>query len=109
MNTIWQTIITLAAIKPAANRPQARDTSVMPRIKRSIGERFPLAPAKRIGGFNRRSSCSVSFHRQRFIDQLLAVGHFARELFIGAVLRDLQPRVVFGGTQGGDLDVVLLE
>src|SRR5712691_9255328 len=102
-------IATLAAIRPAANTPQICDSSVTPRMNRSIGR--PLVPARQVtaGGSVRRPRPIRLFDRERLVDQLLAVGNFGGELLVGAVLGDLDPGVVFRRGQGRDLDIVLLE
>src|SRR5262245_742740 len=109
MNTISQTITTLAASKPAANTPQICESSVTPRTNRSMYR--PLSPVTRRPAVGPpvvaiRSSL---FDRERLVDQLLSVGNFGGELFVGAVLSDLDPGVVFRRRQGDHLDIVFLE
>src|SRR3954462_156975 len=108
MITISHTTTTLAATKAAANIPHACEMRVMPRINRSIGVYLNTCE-KTAGGNPASRSRPELLHCERFVDQFLAVGHFTRELLVGAVLRDLEPGLVFGRGKGGDLDVVLLE
>src|SRR4051795_9797183 len=49
------------------------------------------------------------FHRKRRVDEPLTVGDLARELLVGALLRDLDPGIVLLRSEGRDLDIVLLE
>src|SRR5690349_14414307 len=86
-NTISQTTTTLSAINPAAKTPVAWESLRTAAMKRS----------------------ATLLHAQRFVDELLAVGHFLRELRVRALARDLEPRVVLGRRERDDFDVVLLE
>src|SRR5262245_7354428 len=108
MNTISQTITTLAASKPAANTPQICESSVTPRTNRSIYR--PLIPGHTTTvGPPVVAIPSFLFDGERFVDQLLSVGNFGGELLVGAFLGDLDPGVVFRRREGDHLDIVLLE
>src|SRR5262245_54850038 len=110
MNTISQTITTLAAISPAAKTTQICEISVTPRMKMSMyapsGPRT-RRPAGRPAG--RLRSGAALLDRERLVDQLLAIRYFGGELLIGAVLRDLDPGLVFLGRQRDHFDIVLFE
>src|SRR5438874_9855204 len=56
-----------------------------------------------------RLAATALLDRERFVDQLLAVRDFLRELLVGALLRDGDPVVVLGRRERHDLDVMLLE
>src|SRR5262245_5803947 len=73
-------------MRPAAAMPQACDRRRTPWTK-----------------------CSKLLDAQRGVDELLAVGDFLRELLVRALLRHLNPCVVFGRRERHDLDLVLLE
>src|SRR6201988_3021659 len=100
-------MITLAAIRPAATTPQAREISVTPRIKLTMAQ-TPRGVAKRPAVTPPAVRWDL-FDCQGGVDQLLAVRHFACEGLVGAFLCDFQPGIVFFRRQGHDLDVVLLE
>src|ERR1051325_7425124 len=93
---MWQTTSTPAAISPAATKPQSCDSSRMPRTYACIPGPSP-------------DERGLLFHRQRLVDQLLAVRNFLGELGVRAFLRDLQPQVVFLRRKRHHLDVVVLE
>src|SRR3954452_22238556 len=84
----------------------------MPRTNLSINTP-PSVPAchTTTGASVRRPGATDAalFDRKRLVDQLLSVGNLGCELFIGAVLRNLDPRVVFRRSQRDNLDIVLLE
>src|SRR5262249_42237452 len=112
MNTISQTITTLAASKPAANTPQICEIRVTTRMNRSILSPLPLPRSHddrqaRPAGPSR--SAAALFDRKRLVDQLLSVGDFSSELLIGTVLGDFDPGVVFLRRQRDHVDIVLLE
>src|ERR687887_41732 len=97
MKTISQTITTLAAIKPAAKTPQICEISVTPRMNCSMC-RPPRPrtrrPARGAPPVALRSAAAL-FDRERLLDQLLAVRNFGGELFVGALLGDLNPSLEF--------------
>ena len=73
-----------------------------------------MTPLRRDGqadaprGDSPRGPVDASTSRERFVDQLLAVGHFLGELGVRALLaRNLEPRVVFGVGERDDLDAVV--
>src|SRR5215510_3049942 len=110
INTISQTITTLAASKPAANTPQICESSVTPRTYRSMYR--PLIPGHTTTGGWAPPVVAIRsslFDRECLVDQLLSVGNFGGELLVGAVLSDLDPGVVFRRRQGDHLDIVFLE
>src|SRR5262249_42668605 len=90
---MWHTTSTPAAISPAATKPHSCDSRLTAVTKRSTGLPEPLR----------------LLDRERLVDQLLAVGHFLRELVVGAAARDLDPLLVLGWRQGHDLHLVVLE
>src|SRR5690242_4557531 len=92
--------------RTVAARAFALFTANTSRTSRVGGQRTTTGARPRTA---RRSRPASLLHRQRFVDQLLAVRHFLRELGVGALLRDLEPLVILGRRQRDDLDVVLLE
>src|SRR4051794_33446060 len=103
---MWQTTSTAAAIKPAAMIPHSCEIILTVRMKRSM--RPPARPwclTAAGGGRGRR----ILVEGERLLDQLLAVRHFVGELLVRALLRDLDPGLVFRRCQRRDFDVVLLE
>src|SRR5262249_60164089 len=93
MNTISQTITTLAASKPAANTPQSCESSVTPRTNRSMYR--PLVPGHTTTGGGGPPVVAIPpslFDPERPVDQLLSVGNFGGELLVGAALTGLDPR-----------------
>src|SRR5215216_5194068 len=97
---------TAAAVRAAAKMPQACESSRTPRMRTSIGA--STLPEGRAGRHRPQVGDGL-LHGKRRVDQLLAVGDLARELLVGALLRDLDPGIVLLGCEGRDLDVVLLE
>src|SRR5512138_2416080 len=93
---------TPSAMRPAAITPATREARVTPRMKASIPS--PIRPAE-----NPPAARTLLFDRQRFFDQLLAVGHILGELGVCAFLRHCDPCVVVGVAQRHDLDLVILE
>src|SRR5215467_1578754 len=91
---MWHTTSTPSAIRPAATKPQSCDTRLT-----AVTKPFTFLPPAR----------PRLLDRKRLVDQLLAVGHFLRELLVRAAARDLDPLVVLGGAEGHDLDLVVLE
>src|SRR5262249_27004974 len=110
MNTISQTITTLAAISPAAKTPQICEISVTPRMKMSMYA--PSGPRTRRPAGRPAPRCRADAaltDPRPLIDQLLAVRYFGSKLLIGAVVGDLDPGVVFRRRQRDHFDIVLLE
>src|SRR5215216_15534 len=97
---------TAAAVRAAAKMPQACESSRTPRMRTSIG---PSTLPEGRAGRRRPGVGDGLLHGKRRIDELLAVGDLAGELLVRALLRDLDPGVVFLLGEGHDLDVVLLE
>src|SRR5690349_6634729 len=102
---MWQTTRTTAAIRPAAKKPQSCESNRMPRAYACILVPSPIARGRQPPPPLRRRRL---FHRQRFVDQLLAVRHFFGELGVRALLGHLEPLVVFLRRERHNLDVMLL-
>src|SRR3954469_22888574 len=99
---------TATAVSTAAKIPLASDSALTARMNISM-EAGPPSRKTAIGRPGAGRLPDVLFHGKRRVDQLLAVGDFARELLVRGLLRDLDPGVVLGRGQRRHLDIVLLE
>src|SRR5579875_3763308 len=97
-NTISQTMNTPSAIRPAAKMPQACEMALTTLMNLSIAA---------IRGAS--NAAARSLHRERLVDQLLAVGHTLGELGVGALFREIDPDVEVGVGELDDLDVMVVE
>src|SRR2546427_6114275 len=108
---MWQTTSTPRAINAAATMPHSCEVRLMALTKLSIGLARIGCRDTRRGGARAapRAAGLALFDAQRRVDQFLSVRNFLGELRVRAFARDLDPLVVFGGSQRDHLDLVVLE